>query len=129
MNEVRATQVAMTMAAGSASSKGAAGSQSREAGKALPVNQPEQPQENKPAIASTEPVKLQEVVADMNDYIQSVQRDLHFAVDEELDQTVIKVVDRDTGELIRQIPEEVFLDLARKMKAQQEPFHLVNAQG
>lgn len=126
MNEVRATQVAMTMAAGSASSKGAAGSQSREAGKTLPVNQPEQPQKQH---QTQEPVKLQEVVADMNDYIQSVQRDLHFAVDEELDQTVIKVVDRDTGELIRQIPEEVFLDLARKMKAQQEPFHLVNAQG
>lgn len=126
MNEVRATQVAMTMAAGSASSKGAAGNQSREAGKLLPVNQPEQPQEQQ---QTQEPVKLQEVVADMNDYIQSVQRDLHFAVDEELDQTVIRVMDRDTGELIRQIPEEVFLDLARKMKAQQEPFSLINAQG
>ncbi len=126
MNEVRATQVAMTIATGSASSKGTAGAPSREAGKALPVEQPEQPQ--KPQIVQ-ETVNLKEVVSDMNDYIQSVQRDLHFAVDEDLDQTIIKVMDRDTGELIRQIPEEVFLDLARKMKAEQEPFHLVNAQG
>ena len=129
MNEVRATQVAMTMAAGSASSKGAAGATSRETGKISPVEQPEQPQQAKKVELPHEPVVLQEVVADMNDYIQSVQRDLHFAVDEDLDQTVIKVMDRDTGELIRQIPEEVFLDLARKMKAEQEPFHLVNAQG
>lgn len=126
MNEVRATQGAMTIATGSASSKGAAGAQSRDVGKLLPAAQPEQPQKQEPA---TEPVKLQDAVAQMNDYIQSVQRDLHFAVDEELDQTVIRVMDRDTGELIRQIPEEVFLDLARKMKEQQEPFHLVNAQG
>ncbi|AFU97674.2 flagellar protein FlaG [Simiduia agarivorans] len=126
MNEVRATQVAMTIATGSASSKGAAGAPSRETGKQLPVEQPEKPQ----AEVKPQPeVDLREAVADMNDYIQSVQRDLHFAVDEDLDQTVIKVVDRDTGELIRQIPEEVFLDLARKMKAEQEPFHLVNAQG
>lgn len=126
MNEVRATQVAMTIAAGSASSKGAAGAPSRETGKQLPVEQPEKPQ----VVEKPQPdVNLKEAVADMNDYIQSVQRDLHFAVDEDLDQTVIKVVDRDTGELIRQIPEEVFLDLARKMKAEQEPFHLVNAQG
>ena len=129
MNEVRATQVAMTIAAGSVSSKGAAGATSREAGKVSPVLQPEQPQQAKKVELPHEPVVLQEVVADMNDYIQSVQRDLHFAVDEDLDQTVIKVMDRDTGELIRQIPEEVFLDLARKMKAEQEPFHLVNAQG
>lgn len=126
MNEVRATQVAMTIAAGSASSKGAAGAPSRETGKQLPVEQPEKPQV---AVKPQPEVDLKEAVADMNDYIQSVQRDLHFAVDEDLDQTVIKVVDRDTGELIRQIPEEVFLDLARKMKAEQEPFHLVNAQG
>ena len=129
MNEVRATQVAMTIATGSASSKGAAGATSRETGKISPVEQPEQPQEAKKVELPQKPVVLQEVVADMNNYIQSVQRDLHFAVDEDLDQTVIRVMDRDTGELIRQIPEEVFLDLARKMKAEQEPFHLVNAQG
>ena len=129
MNEVRATQVAMTIATPSASSKGAAGATSRETGKISPVEQPEQPQEAKKVELPQKPVVLQEVVADMNNYIQSVQRDLHFAVDEDLDQTVIKVMDRDTGELIRQIPEEVFLDLARKMKAEQEPFHLVNAQG
>ena len=126
MNEVRATQVAVTIATGSASSKGAAGAPSRETGKQLPVEQPEQPQVAQKASPAMD---LQDAVADMNDYIQSVQRDLHFAVDEDLDQTVIKVVDRDTGELIRQIPEEVFLDLARKMKAQQEPFQLVNVQG
>ena len=46
----------------------------------------------------------------------------------EYDVHVIKVVDGHSGELIRQIPEEVFLDLARKLNDEGE-FSLVNATG
>lgn len=72
--------------------------------------------------------ELKNSIASMNEYVQSVQRDLQFTVDEELETTVIKVVDGRSGELIRQIPEEVFLDLARKLNDQGE-FSLVNATG
>jgi len=60
--------------------------------------------------------------------VQTVQRDLQFKVDEELDRTVIRVVDSDTGELIRQIPDDIFLELARRLKDDGE-VNLLNALG
>ena len=60
--------------------------------------------------------KLQEqveaAVAQMNEYIQSTQRDLHFSYDKASGETVVKVLDRSTQEVIRQIPDETFLKLA-----------------
>jgi flagellar protein FlaG len=55
-------------------------------------------------------------VAQINDYVQSVQRDLQFSFDDELGATVVRVIDRRSGELIRQIPNDVALDLARNLK-------------
>lgn len=59
---------------------------------------------------------LHDAVGSMNDFVQTVKRDLQFSVDKELNQTIIKVVDSNSGKLIRQIPEDVFLELARKVK-------------
>ena len=72
--------------------------------------------------------RLTEAISVMNDFVQSVQRDLHFHVDEELQKTVVKVVDVSSGDIIRQIPEETFLELARKMKEQGE-IHFITAKG
>lgn len=65
---------------------------------------PQQPAENKP--------KLQEAVNQINAYVQTVQRDLSFSMDDDSGQTVIKVIDTDSGELIRQIPSEEVIALA-----------------
>lgn len=66
---------------------------------------------------------IQAAVAQMNEYVQSSQRDLQFRYDEESGDTVIKVLDRETQELIRQIPDEIFLKLARSLNAD-EPVQL-----
>jgi len=55
-------------------------------------------------------------VKKLNDYVQTVQRDLQFSVDEDLERTVIKVIDSASGDLVRQIPEDIFLELARSLK-------------
>lgn len=60
--------------------------------------------------------KLETAVAQMNEYIQSTQRDLHFNVDETSGHVVVRVLERSTGDLIRQIPNEDFLQLARAAK-------------
>lgn len=60
--------------------------------------------------------KLQDALGTMHEYVQNVKRELQFSVDQDLGRTVVKVVDSESGDLIRQIPEEVFLDLARKVK-------------
>jgi flagellar protein FlaG len=88
------------------------------------------------AVAAAKPElvdfrKLQEnvqaAVAQMNEYIQSTQRDLHFSYDSAAGETVVKVLDRNTQEVIRQIPDAIFLKLAHS-KDSDGNFHLFSAQ-
>ncbi|HEY9118655.1 MAG TPA: flagellar protein FlaG, partial [Marinobacter sp.] len=60
-----------------------------------------------------------------NDFVQNVQRDLQFEVDHDLGQTIVKVVDQSTQEVIRQMPDEVALRLAENLQ-QDEPLTLLN---
>lgn len=71
---------------------------------------------------------VEQAVDSVNVFVQNVQRDLEFTVDKELDKTVIKVVETDSGKLIRQIPEDIFLELARNLKQDGE-LNLVDALG
>ena len=71
--------------------------------------------------------ELAKAVAKLNDYIQTVQRDLKFTLDEESGRSVITVLDRNSNEVIRQIPEDITLDLARKLN-NEEPLLLFSAQ-
>lgn len=63
--------------------------------------------------------RVEQAVEKLNDYVQSFQRDLRFSLDEDLGRTVVSVVDRNTQEVIRQIPNETALQLARNLKAMQ----------
>jgi len=67
-------------------------------------------------------------VAELNSYVQSEKRDLFFSVEDKSGETIVRVVDRESGELIRQIPNQVVLDLAASVK-QNEPLQLINMQG
>lgn len=71
--------------------------------------------------------KVQAAVAQMNEYIQSTQRDLNFTYDPNSGETVVKVLDRTTQEVIRQIPDEIFLRLAQRLDIE-EPGKLFSAQ-
>lgn len=81
------------------------------------------------AVAERQAVEadVKAAVAQMNEYIQSTQRDLHFSYDSNSGETVVKVLDRSTQEVIRQIPDEIFLRLAEQLD-KNEPIHLFNAQ-
>ena len=65
------------------------------------------------AHASTEQVKA--AVATVNAAIESRNVQLKFDIDTQTKQIVTRVVDKSTGELIRQIPSDVVLRLARAM--------------
>ena len=60
----------------------------------------------------TDTAQLKVAVSKLNDYVQAVQRNLSFSVDKASGQTVIKVYDAQTKEVIRQIPADETLRLA-----------------
>jgi flagellar protein FlaG len=60
---------------------------------------------------------LTRAVSDINEYVQNVQRDLRFSIDEDSGHTVITVLDSETEEVIRQIPAEEVLAIARNLEA------------
>ena len=62
---------------------------------------------------------LAEATRDISQYMQSVSRSLNISVDSDLGTTVIQVVDAETEELVRQIPAEEILQIARFLSDQQ----------
>ena len=60
--------------------------------------------------------QVEQAVEDINDYLQSVGRDLSFAVDEDSGRTIITVIDSETQEVVRQIPPEELLNLALNLQ-------------
>jgi flagellar protein FlaG len=70
---------------------------------------------------------VEKAVAKLNDYVQSTERKLEFQVDDDSGHTVVKVYDKNSEELIRQIPNEEALELAQKLN-QEEPLMLFSAQ-
>ncbi|MFZ5594239.1 MAG: flagellar protein FlaG [Pseudomonadota bacterium] len=59
---------------------------------------------------------IEKAVSYLNEYIQSYRRDLHFSVDDDSGRIVVKVIDRETNEIIRQIPSEEAMALANRME-------------
>ncbi|MAD45758.1 MAG: flagellar biosynthesis protein FlaG [Oceanospirillaceae bacterium] len=71
--------------------------------------------------------EVQEAVSRINEYVQQTERTLDFQLDEDSGRTVIRVYDKSSSELIRQIPSELALELAQKLN-DEEPTLLFSAQ-
>lgn len=63
---------------------------------------------------------VEAAVAQMKDFAQVMSRQLQFDVDDDSGRTVVRVLDKDSGDVIRQIPSEEVLALARNMKEMME---------
>lgn len=59
--------------------------------------------------------QVDEAVGKINDVIQVVDRNLEFTVDKETDMTVVKVIDSESKEVIRQIPSEEVIQIAKAL--------------
>ena len=59
--------------------------------------------------------KLSEKVEEMNAKLQQMQRGLRFSVDDSSGRIIVKVIDLDTDEIIRQIPSEEMLSIMRQI--------------
>jgi len=58
---------------------------------------------------------IDDAVKKINENEQLIQRELQFTIDEDSGTTVIKVIDSQTKELIRQIPGDEALNVAKKL--------------
>jgi flagellar protein FlaG len=54
---------------------------------------------------------LQEKVAQLNDHMQNLSRQLHFQVDENSGDTFVQVIDSETDKVVRQIPSQDVIDV------------------
>jgi flagellar protein FlaG len=70
-----------------------------------------------PAHADLKLPDLSAVVANLNQYLKSSQRDLQFSIDKSSGRTIINVVNSETGEIVRQIPPAELLAAARSIQA------------
>jgi flagellar protein FlaG len=68
--------------------------------------------------ASPEAVK--QAVSAINQALQQSSRNLEFSVDSDTAQTVVRLFDTSTGELIRQYPSEATIAIAREIEAMQQ---------
>jgi flagellar protein FlaG len=86
-----------------------------QAGQAVPfVSQSEETQQTRSGSQSdSNEYDLKEAVSNLNDYVQNLERNLSFSVDEVSGKTVITVTDPENDEVIRQIPSEDLLAVAR----------------
>ena len=67
---------------------------------------------------STEELKV--AVAAINQVMQQANQSLEFSVDSSTNETVVKMVDTGTGELIRQFPSEAALAISRGIEQFQQ---------
>jgi len=73
--------------------------------------------------ASTAPVKtdrskpeqVQDAAQQIEQFTQNIAQNLKFSVDEDTGKTVVKIVDSQTQEVIRQIPSEEAISIARTL--------------
>lgn len=58
-----------------------------------------------------------EVVDDLNNAVDVLNKGLHFRVHEDTQRIMVEVIDKDTGDVIREIPPEYILDIMAKIDA------------
>ncbi|GGM97523.1 flagellar protein FlaG [Shewanella xiamenensis] len=75
----------------------------------------EQVSEQKTSDNEQDPSKLTQVATELSDMMSMMRKGLSFKVDENSGQAVVTVLDKDTGDVIRQMPSEEALALAEKL--------------
>jgi len=110
MNKIGAAAGKVTAASPArATIPGASGQELADSGKVLP-----------PPPGAMSGAEVQQAVSNLANYVQSLRRDLQFSVDERSGKSMVRVVDSETGETIRQIPSEEILAISRALSQSME---------
>lgn len=79
---------------------------------ALPVQGKTSPGESRQPYSMEQ---LEAAVSSVQEYIQPFNSDLQFSVNDDTDKVVVKVIDSETKEVIRQIPSEEMIAIAKAL--------------
>lgn len=60
--------------------------------------------------------RVVEAIKRIQEFVDETQRGLQFSIDEDTGRTVVKVIARHSGEVIRQLPSEEALELAKRLQ-------------
>lgn len=78
------------------------------------IDEVKKQQDDKKSKLSLESTK--KAVDEGNTFLQAVERNLQFKVDDSTKELVVKIVDSNSGEVLRQIPSEEMLAFIKRMK-------------
>ena len=67
--------------------------------------------------SALDPNALKSALNNLSVHVQNLQRSLQFTVDQNSGDTVVKIVDAETHETIRQIPSEELLAIAERLRS------------
>ncbi|MBC3870271.1 flagellar protein FlaG [Undibacterium oligocarboniphilum] len=67
------------------------------------------------ASKTTDTNAVDKAVADINKVIQSLSQNLQFSVDKDSKRVVVKVIDQQTNQVLRQIPSEEALEISKSL--------------
>jgi flagellar protein FlaG len=84
------------------------------------VAKPEPVPEQVRAVKEQQSVDTVELASQVESLNQFVNRNLEFSVDDETGQQVLRVIDSDTGEVVRQIPPEQILHVISQVQKMKE---------
>lgn len=76
-------------------------------------------EDEKKAQPSPHEEQVSEALKSINSTLQARAQELEFSVDSDSDRTVVKVIDKDTKEVIRQMPSEEALEIAKALDRMQ----------
>lgn len=65
-------------------------------------------------------LQLRNAVDGINKFMQQSNRNIRFSVDADTQKTVVKLVDSDTGDLIRQYPSKEVLEISKSIENMQQ---------
>jgi len=66
--------------------------------------------------AEPERARVVEAIKRIQEFVDEMQRGLQFSIDEDTGRIVVKVIARQSGEVIRQLPSEEALELAKRLQ-------------
>lgn len=81
-----------------------------------PVNLPVVETKAAPKVKEFEPSDIDKAVQDLRNYVEGLDRSLSFRRDESIDRSIITVRDANTNQLVRQIPAEEVVEIARQIR-------------